>query len=74
MELMIECLACGRNTPYDVMELEGYIYIRVYTIIGKSVGNKWNFMGNIPSFHFFSSLWFNISLQYSYFCKYVLYK
>lgn len=37
---MIECLACGRNTPYDVMELEGYIYIRVYTIIGKSVGNK----------------------------------
>lgn len=24
---MIECLACGRNTPYDVMELEGYIYI-----------------------------------------------
>lgn len=48
MELIIECFACGRNTPYDMMELEGYIYMCVLKV-GKSVGSKWNFMGNILS-------------------------
>lgn len=75
---MIECLACGRNTPYDVMELEG-LYIYIYACIRLLVKvweiNEILWEIFLPFIFFLRyGLTFRCNIRSVYFCKYVLYK